>query len=207
MIKKIFVKKIKLAIGKITTYLKKIDAESEYKFTKDLLKHDNYQIGDYTYGPPVIGNSSNRYHLYIGKFCSIANGVIIMIDGNHRVDFITTYPLDFFVDGIDRNPNNYSLKGDVRIGNDVWIGNNVTILPGITIGDGAVIGAGAVVTKNVMDYEIVGGVPAKHIRYRFTDRQIKLLKEIQWWNWPIEKIRKYSGILQSSDIETLSKLK
>lgn len=77
----------------------------------------------------------------------------------------------------------------VTIGNDVWIGANVVILQGVHIGDGAIIAAGAVVTKDVDDYAIVGGVPAKLIRYRFSERQIKAFKEIQWWNWNMDKIQ------------------
>ena len=76
----------------------------------------------------------------------------------------------------------------VVIGNDVWIGANVIILPGIHIGDGAVLAAGAVVTKNIDDYAIVGGVPAKVIRYRFQKEDIIKFQKLQWWNWEIEKI-------------------
>jgi len=170
-------------------------------FTQNYFKSDHIKIGEYTYGRPQILNSSNRYRLTIGKFCSIAGNVMIMIDGNHRTDFITTYPLDYFIEGIERNPDNYSIKGDVKIGNDVWIGYGVIILPGVFIGDGAVIAAGSVVTKNVGDYEIVGGTPARHIKYRFTEKQIKSLKEIQWWNWSIDDVRVNSHILQSSNIE------
>ena len=77
-----------------------------------------------------------------------------------------------------------------EIGNDVWIGEGVLILDGVRIGDGAIIGAGAVVTKDVLPYSIVGGVPAKLIRYRFSESQIKKLMKIQWWNWDFEEIKK-----------------
>ena len=70
-----------------------------------------------------------------------------------------------------------------RIGNDVWTGRNVTIMSGVKIGNGAIIGSGAVVTKDVPDYAVVAGVPAKIIRYRFTEEQIRQLNEIAWWNW------------------------
>ena len=87
------------------------------------------------------------------------------------------------------------------IGNDVWIGEHVLILPGVQIGDGAVIAAGSVVTKNVSDYEIVGGVPARHIRNRFTDERIRELKRIKWWDWPLDKIKENYQLLQSSNID------
>jgi UDP-3-O-[3-hydroxymyristoyl] glucosamine N-acyltransferase len=78
---------------------------------------------------------------------------------------------------------------------------NVLIVPGVQIGDGAVIAAGSVVTKNVSDYEIVGGNPARHIRNRFTDKQISDLKSIQWWDWPLDKIKANHQLLQSSNID------
>ncbi len=77
----------------------------------------------------------------------------------------------------------------VNIGNDVWLGNNVMILDGVKISDGAVVGAGAVVTKDIEPYSIVGGVPAKLIRKRYTDEQINKLLHIRWWNWDYEKIK------------------
>ena len=92
-------------------------------------------------------------------------------------------------------------RGDMTMGNDVWIGKRVLILPDVQIGDGAVIGAGSVVTKNVGDYEIVGGVPTRHIRNRFTDEQIRELKRIKWWDWPLDKIKANYQLLQSSNID------
>ncbi|MBI5204619.1 MAG: CatB-related O-acetyltransferase [Nitrospirae bacterium] len=80
-------------------------------------------------------------------------------------------------------------KGPVIIGNDVWIGDSVIILPGVQVGDGAIIGAGSVVTKNVPPYTIVGGVPAKKIRDRFSDKIKEQLLQIKWWDWPEEKIK------------------
>jgi acetyltransferase-like isoleucine patch superfamily enzyme len=194
-----FAKKLKKLCVRFINFLS--EDEDKIVFTKSYFKNDHIQIGDFTYGHPTIFNFSNKYRLTIGKFCSIAGNVMIMIDGNHRTEFITTSPLEYILEGIERNPDNNSLKGDVIIGNDVWIGFGVIILPGVIIGDGAVIGAGSVVTKNVGDYEIVGGNPARHIRYRFSEEQIKILKKIQWWNWPIDEVKKNFHILQSSDIE------
>lgn len=109
------------------------DNEKPEVFTKNLITNKNVHIGDYTYGFPHVYIWTNRYSLYIGKFCSIAENVRILVEGNHRTDFITTYPLDYWVEGVSPNPNNYSLKGGVNIGNDVWIGEGALILPGISI--------------------------------------------------------------------------
>ena len=88
----------------------------------------------------------------------------------------------------------------VTIGNDVWIGANVIILSGVSIGDGAIIAAGAVVTKDVEDYSIVGGVPAKLIKYRFSKEQIHRLQKIKWWDWSHEKIEEHIEEFYQPDV-------
>ena len=94
-------------------------------------------------------------------------------------------------------------KGDIVIGNDVWIGFEAVILSGVTIGDGAIIGTRAVVTKDVPPYTIVGGVPAKPIRKRFSDSVISELLKVQWWNWSDNRIKKNIAAIQSGRIEDL----
>lgn len=97
-------------------------------------------------------------------------------------------------------------KGDTVIGNDVWIGENVTILPGVHIGDGAIIGANSVVSKDVKPYSIVAGNPIKEIKKRFNDEQIKILENIKWWDWDIDKILNNLDVILSNDIEKLKDL-
>jgi acetyltransferase-like isoleucine patch superfamily enzyme len=162
---------------------------------------ENVEIGEFTYKNPQIYMYTSKYRLVIGKFCSISNNVKIIVDGNHRADWITTYPFGELIDDVARNPGHPAGNGDMKIGNDVWIGLDALILPGVQIGDGAVVGAGSVVTHNVNDYEIVGGNPARHIRNRFTDSQIKKLKEIAWWDWPKSKIKAKYALLQSQNID------
>ena len=108
-----------------------------------------------------------NYRVVIGKFCSISTNVTIIVDGNHRSDWITTYPFGEVIKGIPKNPGHNQGKGDIRVGNDVWIGTDVIILPGVQIGDGAVIGAGSIVTKNVNDYKIVAEKSCKTYQISF----------------------------------------
>ena len=166
-----------------------------------------YEIGEYTYGVPSIVFPHGK--LKIGKFCSIAWDVTIFLGGNHRTDWIATYP---FPTSADRFPNAREIedfletRGDVTIGNDVWIGINTIILSGVTIGDGAVIGAGTVVTGDVEPYTIVSGNPMRVIRKRFPDHAIEKLLEIKWWDWPYEKINANVHVLCSGDVDKLAEI-
>lgn len=131
--------------------------------------------GKYTYGTPNVLWRNDDAKLTVGKFCSIASNVNIYLGGNHRQDWVSTYPFGHINKNIFDNSDGSghpSTKGDIVIGNDVWIGNNTTIMSGVTIGDGAVIANNSHVVKNVEPYSLVGGNPAKIIRYRFTPEQI-----------------------------------
>jgi acetyltransferase-like isoleucine patch superfamily enzyme len=157
-------------------------------YTRDVLIDPRYEIGAYTYGKPEVRFWQDGT-LKIGKFCSISSKVTILLDGNHDMEKVTTYPLSHGFLGIAHDrPVNYPCKRHVVIGNDVWIAYGATILPGVTVGDGAVIGAMAVVTKDVEPYAIIGGNPAALIRKRFDDATITKLLELRWWDWPDEKI-------------------
>jgi acetyltransferase-like isoleucine patch superfamily enzyme len=160
-------------------------------------------FGKYTYGKPNVFWESEKATLTIGNFCSIANNVNIYLGGNHRTDWVTTYPFghmhrDIFncFDGVGHP----STKGSVVIGNDVWIGSNVTIMSGVTVGDGAIIANNSHVVKNVEPYSLTGGNPAKLIKYRFEPEQIEKLLEIKWWYWDDDKINHFSPLLCNEDI-------
>lgn len=146
-------------------------------------------------GPVQIWLNPSDPEITIGAYCSIGTGVSIFGGYEHHTDWVTSYNF--------RSSENTPMhsKGPVVIGNDVWIGAGATILSGVTIGDGAVVGAQALVTKDIPPYTVVGGVPAKPIRKRFSDEQIDALLEIQWWNWPHEEIKKRVEILCSPDVD------
>lgn len=163
-----------------------------------------WEIGDHSYGaegsPIVIEEKYAR--LRIGKYCSIAREVL-MILGNHRSDTVTTYPfkdISFAWPEAADATNDHSTKGDIVIGNDVWIGARANIMSGVTIGSGAVIAAAAVVTKDVPPYAIVGGNPARVIKYRFPEKTIERLLAIAWWDWPEALIRERMQLLMSDNI-------
>ncbi len=175
-------------------------------FTKDFFHNPNYTIGDYSYGKPSVLDWNEGANLRIGKFCSIAENVTIFLGGNHRSDWISTYPfsvlyLDFpNAKGIKGHP---STNGDVVIGNDVWIGRGATIMSGVHIGDGAIIGANTVVSKDVEPYSIVVGNPCKEVRKRFDSESIDKLLSIKWWDWPVSEINEKIHVILSNRLENL----
>ena len=177
-------------------------------YTKDYLSGSLFEIGDYTYGRPNVIRWNESTRLHIGRFCSIADGVTILLGGNHRTDWVTTYPFNVLsapfpnASCIQGHP---ATKGDVWIGNDVWIGQGATILSGVHIGDGAVIGSKAVVSKDVEPYAVVVGNPGRVIKKRFDEATIKALLEIRWWDWDEEKINQEAPYLCSSNIEEFIK--
>ena len=119
----------------------------------------------------------------------------------------STYPFPIFYEtwGLERSrvTDAWDNRGDIVIGNDVWIGYEAVVLAGVTIGDGAIIGARAVVTRDVLPYTIVGGVPAKPIRKRFDERSIDKLLALRWWDWPQEKILQHLPAIQRGRLDQL----
>lgn len=158
--------------------------------------HEHIQVMDYCDG----GDSIIR----IGAFCSISAGCQIFLMFNHDVKRVTTYPFghihtETFPSSKEGHPIS---KGDVVIQNDVWIARGVTIMSGVTIGNGAVIAANSHVITSVEPYSIVGGNPAKRIKYRFSSEQIADLLRIRWWDWDVAKIQQNIPLLCSHDIDS-----
>ena len=190
-------------------------------YLKNVITNPNIIVGKYTMyndfvNDPVLFEKNNvLYHypinndkLFIGSFCSIACGAKFLFNSsNHTMKSLSTYPFPLFFEEWELNKDDvtdsWDNKGDIVIGNDVWIGYEAVIMAGVTIGDGCIIGTRAVVTKDVPPYTIVGGVPAKIIRKRFSDKVISSLLEIKWWEWSDERIKKNISAIKFGYIDEL----
>lgn len=190
-------------------------------YLKNVITNTSIIVGEYTMyndfvNDPVLFEKNNvLYHypinhdkLIIGKFCSIACGTRFLFNSaNHSLSSLSSYPFPIFYEqwGLDSKNvvDAWDNKGDIVIGNDVWIGYEAVILSGVTIGDGAIIGTRAVVTKDIPPYTIVGGVPAKIIRKRYSDEIISELLRIKWWNWEKQKIAQNIKAIQQGNIQQL----
>ena len=198
--------------------------DNQTVYLRSVITRKTIEVGDFTIyndfvnDPRDFEKNNVLYHypinddrLVIGKFCSIACGAKFIFNcANHTLRSLSTYTFPLFFEEWNLSKSElasaWDNKGDIIIGNDVWIGYDAVIMAGVTIGDGAIIGARAVVTKNVAPYSIVGGVPVRKIRKRFAPEVIARLRELQWWNWPEEKIRKAIPAIQAGDVEKLEKL-
>ena len=192
-----------------TVYLRNVVSNpritvGEYTMYNDFVRNpEDFEKNNVLYHYPV-----NRDRLIIGKFCSIACGAKFLFNSaNHSLSSLSTYPFPIFFEEWDLDGRNvteaWDNKGDIVIGNDVWIGYEAVILAGVTIGDGAVVGARAVVTRDVPPYTIVGGVPARPIRKRFSEAAISALLEMRWWDWPRERIARSLPAIQSGRVDLL----
>ena len=208
-----------MAISENKIYPRTEDKETVY--LKNVVTDPSIIVGDFTMyndfvnDPQEFEKNNVLYHypinhdkLKIGKFCSIACGAKFLFNSaNHTVKSLTTYPFPIFFEewGLDVRDitTAWDNKGDIVIGNDVWIGYEAVIMSGVTIGDGAIIGTRAVVTKDVPPYTIVGGVPAKQIRKRFSEETISELLELKWWDWTFEKISQNIEFIKNGDLKHL----
>ena len=187
-------------------------------FIKNIITRPNITVGEYTYYDDINGAEKFEEHvthhyeflgdkLIIGKFCAIAKGIEFVMNGaNHRMNSVTTYPFNIMGRGWEKcAPASKDLpyKGDTVIENDVWLGQNVTVMPGVHIGNGAIIGANSVVAKDIDPYCIAAGNPCKIVKKRFDDELISYLQELQWWNWPPEKIFTNLEALCSGDLKKI----
>ena len=195
--------------------------DTQTVYLKSVITRPNIEVGDFTIyndfvnDPRDFEKDNVLYHypinhdrLIIGKFCSIACGVKFIFNcANHTLKSLSTYTFPLFFEEWDLPKSEVATawdnKGDIVIGNDVWIGYDAVIMAGVTIVDGAIIATRAVVTKDVKPYSIVGGIPAKEIRKRFSSDIVARLQKLQWWNWDIDKIRNYISAIKAGDIDSL----
>jgi acetyltransferase-like isoleucine patch superfamily enzyme len=196
---KLYIKRIILLLAN-----RLVGYKSAAQRNRELIKTGLLEIGSYTYqweSLEIDVYKGSEAKVNFGKFCSISKNVRIITGGIHPTDWVSTYPLHSLTNLPGKRLGMPSTKGEINIGNDVWIGTGATILSGVTVGNGVVIAAGSMVTKDVPDYAIVGGNPAKLIRYRFSSQQIEALLKIQWWNWPQERVLENLPLLSSPNIE------
>lgn len=153
----------------------------------------NVRVGNFTYGLLCVLAYNQTNKLVIGNFCSIASGVQFLVCADHAVDNISTFP--FKVMALHSCKEEAISKGDIIVDDDVWIGQNAVILSGVHIGQGAVVAARAVVSKDVPPYAIVGGVPAKVIRYRFSQDMIDELMKVDYSKLDVDLVKEHEDDL------------
>jgi acetyltransferase-like isoleucine patch superfamily enzyme len=189
------------------TWLSKLLRRKKRKPQSLRERYAQYDIGRESYGDLNVRSWNEGASLQVGAFCSIAAGVKVFLGGEHRTDWVTTFPFPVLwpsqAGNIQGHPRT---RGDVIIGNDVWIGTEAVIMSGVQIGDGAVIGARSVVTGNVPPYAIFAGNPARLIRFRFEPEQIERLLATKWWALPNEEIGPLLPHLLSNDIEAFLRI-
>ena len=156
---------------------------------------------------PRSGDNQTVYLKSVITRQNIEVGDFTIYNANHTLKSLSTYTFPLFFEEWDLPKSDvasaWDNKGDIIIGNDVWIGYDAVIMAGVTIGDGAIIGTRAVVTKDVEPYSVVGGIPAKEIRKRFSPDIITRLQKLQWWKWDTDKIHKSINAIQAGDINSL----
>lgn len=165
------------------------------------LRYPHYVVGTGTYGIPEVFEFGDDTILRIGSYSSIAAGVKVLLGGEHRTDWLTTYPFPAMMKGLEDIKDYAPSKGDVVIGSDCWICADATILSGVTIGHGAIVAAGAVVTRDVAPFSVVGGNPCKFIRWRFDEEVRNRLLEAAWWDWPMDEVKAIARNLCGSDLD------
>ncbi|WP_310962189.1 CatB-related O-acetyltransferase [Nocardioides terrisoli] len=170
-----------------------------------LIRAGRVEIGEHSRSyavPTVVTFMHDDTRLTIGDYCSLSADAKIYLGGRHSLTSVTTYPHRILFRMPGAGEDGFPTPtGDTFIGSDVWLCPGAQVLSGVRIGHGAIIGAGSVVTKDVPDFGIVGGNPAKLIRHRFNEEQREALLEIAWWDWPEDEVRRAVPLLAGEDID------
>lgn len=196
-----------------------LEATDRVVFLKEVVFGDNISVGDYTYyddpeAPEAFQEKNVLYHfdfvgdrLEIGKFCALASGTTFIMNGaNHRLDGPSTFPFPIFGGDWGEHMDllgNLPTKGDTVVGHDVWFGYQSTVMPGVNVGHGSIIASKSVVAKDVPDYAIVGGNPAKVVGMRFDSETVARLLAVAWWDWPVKKISRNVRAIMAGDVAEL----
>lgn len=170
----------------------------------EALSEARVTFGPHSYGRPrVMCYKGDEGTVAIGSFCSLADDIVMVVGGNHVLEWPSTYPFrarlslpGAYADGHPQT------KGNITVGNDVWIGRAACLMSGVHVGHGAVVGASAVITKDVRPYAVVAGNPAQELRRRFNDDQVQALLDIAWWDWPEQKIFDNVSYLNHPDVDS-----
>ncbi len=181
----------------------KIVKSENFRIQTPIIDLVTYGLGTYGTENLIIHSWDNSTRLVIGNFCSLADNLHIYLGGNHNYNLISTFPFGSANELIGERIGHPRSNGDIKIGSDVWIGSHVSIMSGVTVGHGAVIAAFSHVVKDVQPYEIVGGNPAKHIKFRFAEEVIQKLLKIEWWNSQSDKIYELRDSLTSLPSEDI----
>lgn len=178
----------------------------------------NVEVGDYSYysdfdDPTRFFERNVRFNfggsrLEIGRYCALAHGTtFIMADANHVIAGPSTFPFPIFgaawADALPLAEMPFPKKGDIAVGSDVWLGYESLILPGVRIGHGAIVAARAVVSRDVPDYAVVAGNPARVVRMRFDPATVSRMLALAWWSWPVEMVSEAIPLLVTGDVSRL----
>lgn len=175
-------------------------------YTADRLLGYGFEIGAWSYGVPTIAYDGVGARLSVGRYCSIADNVTILLGGEHNHHSVSSYPFPVLPElwPEAKAATVRHARGDVVIGNDVWLGTRCLILSGVTLGDGAVVGAGAVVARDVPPYGVAAGNPARVVRFRFSEDDIGRLARLRWWDWDEARVRRHLPLICAGDVPALA---
>ncbi|RZD72390.1 acetyltransferase [Streptomyces albidoflavus] len=199
------------------TALHPMEGQPRVVLLKPLVTSPLIEVGEFSYyddpDDPTAFETRNVLHHYgpeklvIGKFCALATGVRFLMNGaNHRMDGPSTFPFPMMGGSWTDHRGllaDLPVRGDTVIGNDVWIGHGATVMPGVRIGHGAIVAAGSVVTRDIPDYTVAGGNPARVIRHRYDEKDTARLLELAWWDWPLDHLTAHLPTVMSGTVDAL----